>query len=217
MAKGLRRKKNPYQGCMETLNHLEIVYFQKTQDQLGVFKECSLKHHFPQLRHDWPRLMTALYQAELVRKTTMENDANPKLFVLLRYCLYKLSNGANYQNILFYGQWHTLQLLGYSLTLTHCSLCGRTFDEQNIPVYFSPQHATVFCHSCRPHSNNLISCNSTAILKLQQMIQEAKSGALDSMQFKAGEFYQLQAMMTKHIHTLIDGELNLSRYFSGKI
>jgi len=214
MAKGLRKSKNHQQSIMEVLNYIDLVYYQKTQNQLGIVKECSLKYYFPSLRDDWGRLLAALYCAELIRECLEDNDPSPKLFQLLRFALYKLGNLGNPQNVLFYVQTHALNLLGFSPKLDQCMECGQEWPASHQMIYFLPKECGGLCESCHSQSHNKhgITIQIPTMMKLAMFLQTARQGSLDAMQFTTKESQELYHFFDQYLQVVLDKKLRLSPY-----
>lgn len=220
MAKGVRRRKNPYQGCIDVPNHLELVYYRKSNDQLGILREVSLITHFPQIRQDLEKSFAAMYCIEMIRKASLENDVNEKLFYLLRYGLYKLNTlglGGKLTNLLLYVQWYTLQFLGFQPQIFSCSRCGREWDASMSRVAFISSKASTFCIFCLPRGYSYLLTSGSALQKLQSLIAKSREGSLDSLEFSLDESKSLYEILAVYFQSTTEETLEMSRYFTKKV
>lgn len=214
MVKGLRSRKNPHQGCIDIPNHLEVVYYRKSNDQLGVLKESSLIAYFPQLRQNLEKSLAAMYFLEMVRKASLENDVNIKLFHLLRYGLYKLNSlDGKMANLLLYVQWYALQFFGFQPQLFSCNRCGRDWDESIKGVLFSPSKASSFCMFCAPRGACL-KASGSALKKFKTLVTNSREGALETSEFTKDEARALYAILAASFQYATEEQLELSRYFT---
>ncbi|NUM35482.1 MAG: DNA repair protein RecO [Candidatus Brocadiae bacterium] len=212
MAKGLKRNKNPYQGAMQVLNHLNVIYYPKKEGQLALFKECDIKSHFPAIRKDLPRLFTALYFVEFVREFTAEGDPNIRVFRLLRYALEQLSLGSIPQNMLLYLQWHTMCLLGINPNLEQCNFCQNYIALKCMNAFFSPASGLSYCQECQKHARgNLIVIPAITLQKIHVLVNTHNS-RINQISLTSEEYQMVFQAFRLYLRFSFDKDLRLSRY-----
>ncbi len=212
MAKGLKRNKNPYQGGMQVLNHIKILYYQKKEGLLSLFKECDIQNHFPSLRKDLLRVFTALYFVEFIREFTIENDPNARVFRLLRHSLDQLASGALPQNILLYLQWHSMCLLGINPNIEYCNHCQKRMALLCKDAFFSPKEGVAYCEECKKYSKGELVIIQGVTLQKIHIIVNSHNARINQIFLMPQEYHTLFHSFRLYLRFAFDKELRLNRY-----
>ena len=208
IAKGVKRKKAPYQGTLEISNYLSIVFYQKPAGQLAILKEWELLTHFPGLRQNLTHLFIACYCIEQVAELTEPDDANPKLFKLLRYALLKLGQNCPAQNLIVYWQWFCLKLLGLAPPLGRCLKCAQTIQG----ISFFSMTGESYCPSCRHYAkSDLVKLSGTALEKLRSLVN-APGERWQDIQLPDTEYRELFLAFRWYVRSILNKELRMTRY-----
>lgn len=215
IAKGAHRKNNRnFQGGLQLLTHLAIVYYQKAPDQLAILKECELRQHFLQIRHNLKHIFVALYLAELVSLCLNDHEPQLPLFHTLREGLRQLATAdCRTENLFLYLHWHILALQGITPQLDRCLYCRSAVDSMatNRILFFAPQHGGYACQTCKSKNNTQsFPFGVTAIKKLNLLLQ-AKN-FLRTLRLSAQEYSQIYLLLSLSLHNLLNRELRLARY-----
>src|SRR6185503_8943788 len=93
LAKGARRPKGPFEGALDLLALVRIVFLRKSSDSLDLLTEARLERRFRSGQRDLPRLYAGYYVAELLAELTASGDPHPELFVAGEQTLEALDRG----------------------------------------------------------------------------------------------------------------------------
>src|SRR6478672_5481893 len=80
LAKGARRPKGPFEGALDLLALVRIVFLRKSSDALDLLTEARLERRFRPNSGDLSSLYAAYYVAELLGELTDDYDPHPELF-----------------------------------------------------------------------------------------------------------------------------------------
>jgi DNA repair protein RecO (recombination protein O) len=150
VAKGSRSTKSRYWGTLEPLNHIQIVYYAKSNRDLQLLSQAEIINSFPSIREDLNKMAYALAICEMISRTQMPSDINPVLFQLLVDSLCAI-NATNHQpQTSFLGfQVKFLNLAGVHPNLDKCLKCKRSLTNE--PVLFEPHSGGIICEICSVH------------------------------------------------------------------
>src|SRR5262245_13389646 len=93
LAKGARRPKSPFEGALDVLALVRIVFLRKSSDTLDLLTEARLERRFRSAQRDLARLYAGYYVAELLAELTDTGDPNRDLFVAADQTLIALDQG----------------------------------------------------------------------------------------------------------------------------
>lgn len=93
---GVRKSKSQNKSAVfQLLNRLELVYYQKIKDQMGVIKEVKILKPFQSLHSDMRKTTIGLFLAEVLLKSFREEQPNPVFFNYLMQQLEYLDKSEN--------------------------------------------------------------------------------------------------------------------------
>ncbi len=214
MAKGAKRQsKSNLSGGMELLNHVSLVYYQKSRELLAVLKEWELKDHFPLLRRDLGKLFFAQYWAELVTEGSEDYEANLPLFTLVCRSLRQMSATNTPHSLFFIVTWQILGHLGIAPHIISCLRCQTPLggEQSNKTILFAPQHGGVFCHLCQRYAKGMaVQMHATAIGKMSSLI--AAPAAWETVLLSPQEHHELNSLFRFHLQHAWHKDLRLARY-----
>lgn len=130
IAKGARRSKSPFRGEVEPFYFDEILFVRSRRSDLHILHECSLLEPHRNLRQDYQKLSAATYFCELVDLATEPEQAEPRLFELLRSTLSTLNRNA----------WQALWLHHFEINL----LAALGFDPARMKTPVPPDLLKLF-------------------------------------------------------------------------
>jgi len=180
IAKGAKRSLKRFVNKLELFTLLEIHFTDSRASSLVRIDQAEPLAHFPALRASYERYTAAALLCELVLHWTRENDADPRLFDLLRWGLGNLEDGRRppiWGVIIF--QIKMFTLLGFQPDLSGCATCGRLAPELT-PYRFRLARGGLLCSPCakvaRPDDRQglLISLSTAQLLKKSQELETAK-------------------------------------------
>lgn len=135
IAKGVRNSKSRWGGALQSMAHVNIIFYYKENGGLHLISGCEYERSLPSIYDDFDKLQTGYRIIELLNRTTAENQENELLFALASETLKNL-NGAtkNYVNVLFNFEFRLIKLLGFGMDLD--MIFGSNIDKSNQNQYF---------------------------------------------------------------------------------
>jgi len=171
VAKGGRRLKSAFENALDLLTVCSIVFIRKSTGALDLLTEAVVVQRFPRLRQELAALYGAYYIAELLNDLTQDYDPHPVLFDEAMTALEELAppGPATVPVALRLMRFETtlLRELGYALSLSTCSLCGR--DCGTIGLGLSPAAGGLICRACRPRAVQMRPISAAAVTLLRAL------------------------------------------------
>lgn len=126
IAKGCRSAHSKYASAFELGSHISLVLYKKPTREVQNISDASLKTAFLHISTSLERIAVMMEMLELVRLTTEEEDAQPKIFNLLLESLRATDSlRKNVRNVFFYFQAHLISLLGFQPRFGTCVISGQ--------------------------------------------------------------------------------------------
>ena len=214
IAKGTRRKnKTGISNEIQLLNHLSLVYYQRTAEQLGVLQEYELRNSFLAIRTSLAKIFVALHWLELLKECTNDNEPNLMLFHTIRSGLQKLCQVKCCHNLFFYLQAQILNILGLNPHIESCIQCQTPIHAASKHIIFAPQHGGIFCAKCHDRAKGVkFQISGSSIAKMLQIQQQENTW--DTMLLSAQEGHELLTIFRYHLGHHLHKDLQLSNYIS---
>src|SRR6185436_11248067 len=124
LAKGARRPKGPFEGAIDLLALIRIVFLRKSSDALDLLTEAKLERRFRSAERDLSRLYAGYYLAELLSELTDAGDPHPELFAAADEALAALDGGGPVAETVLRFEITALRLVGHAPSLAECVGCG---------------------------------------------------------------------------------------------
>jgi DNA repair protein RecO (recombination protein O) len=210
IAKGAKRSLKRFVNKLELFTLLEIHFTDSRTSTLVRIDQAEPLAYFPALRASYERYTAATVLCELVLHWTRENDADPRLFELLRWGLGNLEDLQRppiWGVILF--QIKLLTLLGFQPDLSGCAGCGR-LNPELAPYRFRLARGGLLCSPCsqvaRPDDRQglIISLSTAQLLKKGQELETAK---LARLRFSPHEVQQATAFLQAYGNHILQREI----------
>lgn len=130
--KGGRNPKSKMGMIAEPLNHVQVVVYKKDTRDIQLLSGIDLISHYPRVRDDLEKTQYALAIIELIKKLTVDNEVNKRLFKGLTRILTLIDSEAEHPGILF-NRFYIFLLaeLGYALQLSTCSICKKELGTKS--------------------------------------------------------------------------------------
>lgn len=125
LAKGVRRKKSPFAGALDTLNRVELVYYWKEGREVQNLAEATVLESFQGIRGAAERAAYAAFPLEVALKATEANAPSEDLYAAFVNGLRELNNWTG--SIRTHATWQCLRVLceaGYAPELDRCMDTG---------------------------------------------------------------------------------------------
>ena len=148
IAKGARKPKSKYGGCLELMNEVDAVVYLRPDRDLQTLSDCDLDRSFPKLVGDVERLSFGSAACELVDRLTIDCEPNKHLYRCLSGVLAALEEVSTAQTepVFWYFQLRVCQALGYRPEMLYCVSCGaEPIDHDR---RFSTAMGGVVCGTC---------------------------------------------------------------------
>ena len=179
VAKGGRGPKSKFKGCLESLTHIRIIYYdKKTRDLQLLSKTDLIDPHF-RIIGDMKRTALGLAAAELVDRAIVGEGTHPEIFNLLISILQNLNTCCGFlEGYLWYFEGHFIDLMGYKPTWDACLVCHKSLGAKG--GYFQPQSGGLLCSGCGATGGGLvIGAETLEILYWLQGCESSEAGSLD--------------------------------------
>jgi DNA repair protein RecO (recombination protein O) len=210
LAKGARRPKGPFEGALDLLALVRIVFLRKSSEALDLLTEAKLTRRFRSAERDLARLYAGYYVAELVSELTDHGDPHRELFALADQTLLALDSGESVPACVLRFELAALRLLGHAPSLAECVGCGRPVEGQG-RVAFGLTAGGVLCPECRPGQRQVASASSAAIATLRQFA-EAEGDAWKTLTIDERVRGELRGLWNNYLNHLVGRKLRMHEF-----
>ncbi len=173
VAKGSRMSKSRFGAALEPLTVTRIVYYQKENRELQFLSQADIAEHFPDLASDLERWGFANACSELVERTHIGVELQPKIYPLLLETLRAMNAATSEARLCFWRfQMRVLGLLGFAPNFKHCQSCGITSlsaSREQSMQHFDIAHGGVLCERCS--SNRSVHLLNSEALRVLESLQ----------------------------------------------
>jgi DNA repair protein RecO (recombination protein O) len=146
IAKGARRSRRRFANALEPFSCADIRFSRKG-DSLAFIDQCDVIDHFPAIRSDLEKSMSALYLVELTGAFTVEGKKNEMIFNLLSDFLSVMESGPFIHGLLSFFEIRLLHFSGYEPVLDRCALCNKPLEAES-SYRFSNSRGGLKCSRC---------------------------------------------------------------------
>src|SRR5262245_51038694 len=224
LAKGARRPKGPFEGALDLLALVRIVFLRKSSDALDLLTEARLERRFRSAERDLSRLSAGYYVAELLAELTEGGDPHPELFQAADACLLALDSGAPLPETVLRLELEALKQVGHLPSLDQCVACGRPASgDKRVPLDMTA--GGVLCDECRPGRRGVVSVSSGVIAALKEAAKGTAGQASSGTHSRASSgtpteidqkiHGELRAVMSNYLAHQIGHRLRMSEYLGG--
>ena len=225
MAKGSRRRRNPYDDSMDLLAESSIVFLRKTSGRLQLLTEAALRRRFrpPQTTASMQSLYAGYYIAELLDGLLEEDDPHPALYDATIVALDRLQrDNARPLRTLARFETQLLKELGHLPSFTHCLKCeqpvqrtpsdgGATRDGKNEEYVHWVSQGGVLCERCRSpeYRQDRIAAGT---LQLLQSLASAGEADLARLTVREQHVREARRILDSAIGHLLERRPRMLRY-----
>ncbi len=152
--KGGRNPKSKMGMIADPLNHVQIVVYKKDTRDLQLLSSIDTISHYPRIKEDLDKTQYSLAIIELVKKLTVENEVNKKLFKGLVRILSLVDSDNEHPSILF-GRFYLFFLseLGYAIQTSECGICKKEIGKGSGGYSSDTGFVCVNCFESHPGLN----------------------------------------------------------------
>jgi len=155
IAKGARRSRKRFSNAIEPFSHSSLLFSRRKDSGLALIENCDVINHYPAIRSDLRKTMTASYMIDLTDHFTVENKRSSVIFQLLNDFLHLLETGNGPEETERFFELRLLTLSGYEPTLGKCSICNRSLDTITA-AFFDATRGGIRCSQCgRGNQSNI--------------------------------------------------------------
>jgi DNA repair protein RecO (recombination protein O) len=210
LAKGARRTKGPFEGAIDLLALIRIVFLRKSSNSLDLLTEAKLERRFRSAQRDLARLYAGYYVAELLTELTERGDPHPALFQAADQTLMALDTGAPLAETIMRFETVALREVGHLPSLDTCVVCGRPVERSG-RVPFGMTAGGVLCDDCRPGRRGVMSVSSQVI----DVLREASNDEASELTIAPAIHGELRAVMNSYFAHLVGHRLRMSESLGG--
>jgi DNA repair protein RecO (recombination protein O) len=220
LAKGARRPKGPFEGALDLLALVRIVFLHKTSDALDLLTEAKLERRFRSAQRDLGRLYAGYYVAELLTELTEAGDPHRELFQAADATLSALDDGAPLAETVLRFELAALREAGHLPSLEQCVICGRPVESDK-RVQFGMTAGGVLCDDCRAGRRGVVSVSSAVIAALRQASlaneeHAIESGGVTTLKIDPAAAGELRAVMGNYFAHQLGHRLRMSDYLGAR-
>jgi DNA repair protein RecO (recombination protein O) len=147
IAKGARKSQKRFANALEPFTCLSIVFSQKKGGKMAFIEEAAIVDHYPDIRGDLEKTLTAAYFMDLVDQFILEGKRNPDLFHLICNFLCVLEKEKYTEHMVRFFELRFLRLAGYEPVLDRCTVCNKPI-QASLLYSFSPATGGIRCRPC---------------------------------------------------------------------
>lgn len=210
LAKGARRPKGPFDGAIDLLAVVRIVFLRKSSDALDLLTEAKLERRFRSAERDLSRLYAGYYLAELLHELTDAGDPHPELFAAADETLSLLDSGGPLAETILRFELTALRQVGHFPSLTECVGCGEPVTAEG-RVPFGLVAGGVLCPNCRPGQRQVASVSGGALAALRQFAV-APAGEWQSLRLEAKIRGELRGVWNSYLAHLLGHKPRMHEY-----
>lgn len=138
MVKGARSSKSKIGSKIDTLNHVEFVFYKKAGRDIQLATEINLIGHYPKIKEDLEKIKYASSVCELIMKLIPEHEASQRIYKGTIKMLNHFNNSHDSENLLFAKYLiFFIKETGFELSFEKCSICNKELKraDQNAFSY----------------------------------------------------------------------------------
>jgi DNA repair protein RecO (recombination protein O) len=171
VAKGGRGPKSKFKGCLESLTHMRMIYYDKPTRELQLLSKTDLIDPHYHIIGNVKRTTLGLAVIELVDRAVVGESGHPEIFDLMVSTLSALDRGHGFlEGYLWFFEGHFIDLMGYKPTWDACLKCAKSLGSEG--GYFQPQSGGLLCSRCGLGSGGLLIGGET--LEILYWLQRTK-------------------------------------------
>lgn len=208
LAKGAKRPKSPFEGALDLLALVRIVFLRKSSDALDLLTEGKLERRFRSAQRDLARLYAGYYVAELLAELTDAGDPHPELFAAADQTLLALDDQAPLAATVLRFELAALRHLGHNPSLSQCVVCGKAV-EVGERVSFGMTAGGVLCTGCRSGRRQVVSVSGPVMAVLRQAAETTAEEPMEVAPRLRGE---LRAIMNNYFAHLVGHKLRMPEH-----
>jgi DNA repair protein RecO (recombination protein O) len=175
IAKGIRKPKSRLSGALQTLSHIQIVFYKKKTSEIYLLSQSDTIKSYQPLYKDLNRYVFASAVLELLDRLITGEESNPQLFELTKTTLTFMETcpEESLEKSFCSYALKLADLLGYKPKFDRCVICNKKAEGKFI--LFSPEKGGIVCKRCAREDQAYLRLSKTSVtsaLKLQSIKTE---------------------------------------------
>ena len=199
LAKGAKRNKSSLLSSSQLFSYSN--YTLKKQGGMYRVSQSDIIKSFYDISYDIESFSYATYVTKLVEGSTLENQTNNRLFILLAQTLYLYTQkNVDKKFITHAFELKFLDYIGFRPVVNRCCGCG---TQNLINPTFDVYEGGVLCNICSENSGNNLKLDITT-LKLMEYI--LSNDILQCSKAKVSKYitYELEKVLRKYLNVYVD-------------
>lgn len=202
IAKGIRKPASRKAGHLETLTRVDLL-LARGRDLDHITQAQSLDA-FPAVREDLTRLAHASYALELLDRFTVEQQEAGEMYMLLRWALTTLNEGADPGRMARFFELRLLAQAGYQPELRRCIACRREIVAED--QFFSLLDGGVVCPRCADSRSGLIAIGVEP-LKFLRYFQVQPWSKVGGLRLDPNVVAEMEYVVQRYLVSLLERQL----------
>jgi DNA repair protein RecO (recombination protein O) len=210
VAKGARRSSKRFVNSLSIFSLVNLAFTERRSGDLVWIDSCELIDGFPGIRLDYNLLLKASYMVEVTETLFPLNVQSPEMFELLRFALDSVSNKRNTEEIMIIFQSRAMNIGGFGINVSKCSLCGRPYKGEGRAL-FHPPSGSIVCLSCEKESALTPGMDPDTVHILEQ-IQSHDLSLSNTLKCSEDIISELKRVLVTHIEHRLGKRLKSAKY-----
>jgi DNA repair protein RecO (recombination protein O) len=146
VAKGAKKPRSRFGGCLEPLNQIQIEFFAREGADLSRVTRCEMVHSYLGSNPEPENMVLLSYLAEIVNEIVQENNPNALLYRLFLATLKAGEPKGMNESLVRYFEFWSLRLSGLLPNYDYCSNCSRCVKDVGFYAWLEAGQAR--CEEC---------------------------------------------------------------------
>lgn len=148
IVKGARSSKSKFGLTLDTINHVQVIFYKKDTRDIQLIKEADLINHFSVVKENLERIQFASAILELISNLTVEHEVHKKLFTGTIKALQLMNNPEKDPRLIFTKYFlFFIREIGYAISYDTCSVCGRIIQADEYVAF--NYDSGIVCKDCK--------------------------------------------------------------------
>ncbi len=214
IAKGCCSLKSKFKGCLESLNHIHLIYYNKETRDLQLLSKTNLIDPHYSIIGNPVKTSLALATTELVEKIVEDENPGIDLFELLIHTISSIDKGKKFiEGFFWYFEEHLIDIMGYKANWNLCLTCKKSLGFDG--GLFQPDSGGLLCRECSKNYGGLrISAETLEILYFLQKESIDSAANLRPNSYQIAEIRKMYNFYFKTHIEHMQGLKSLDLYYS---
>ncbi len=198
LAKGAKRNKSMLLSSSQIFSYSN--YTLKKQGGMYRITQSDTIKSFYEISYDMESFSYATYITKLVENSTVENQTNNRLFILLAQALYLYSQPESDRHLITrVFELKFLDYIGLRPPLKRCSSCG----SKEVNTTFNIEEGGIICDECSKNLEGNIKLDVTTVKLMEYILS---NDILQCSKAKVSKYliYQLENLLKKYLTNYLD-------------